>query len=105
MTIIVRQRTTEYRCTSPPMDGMEGLDLALLSIKPKKAPGPDSVTDDMLGHIGPAAKKKIQAIFNQSCHLSHVSSRWKEAVFKKGKDKKKTDNYRPISLLICPARY
>ena len=44
---------------------MKELDLALLSIKPKKAPGPDGITNDMLRHIGPAAKKTLLAIFNK----------------------------------------
>ncbi|KAK3800358.1 hypothetical protein RRG08_052743 [Elysia crispata] len=84
---------------------MKELDLALLSIKPKKASGPDGIINDMLRHIGPAAKKTLLAIFNQSWHLGHESSRWKEAVIrpilKKSKDKKKTESYRPISLLSC----
>ena len=66
------------------------LDLVLLSIKPKKAPGPDGITNDMLRHIGGAAKQTLLTIFNQSWHLCHVPSRWKEAVrtiLKKGKDK------------------
>ena len=78
--------------------------LASLSIYPKKTPGPDGITNDMLRHIGPAAKKTLLAFFNQSWHLGHVPSRWKEAVvrpiLRKGKNKK-TYSYRPITLLSC----
>ena len=75
---------------------MKELDLALLSIKPNKAPGPDGITNDMLRHIGPAAKKTPLAIFNQSWHLGHVPSRWKEAV-NVIKPILKTDSYGPIA--------
>ncbi|KAK3803377.1 hypothetical protein RRG08_000315 [Elysia crispata] len=78
--------------------------MALLSTKPKKAPGPHGITNYMLPYVGPAAKN-TRAIFNQSWHLGHVPYRWREAVIrpilKKGKDKKKTGSYRPTSLLIC----
>ena len=55
---------------------MKELDLARLSIKPPKtAPEPDGITNDMLRHIGPAAKKTLLVIFNQSWNLGHVPSR------------------------------
>ena len=68
---------------------MKKLDLVLLRIKPKNAPGPDGITNDMLRHIGPAAEKTLLAIFNQSWHLGHVLSRWKEAVIRPGLKKGK----------------
>ncbi|KAK3774368.1 hypothetical protein RRG08_049024 [Elysia crispata] len=35
------------------------------NIKPKKTPEPDGITNDMLRHIGPAAKKTLLVIYNK----------------------------------------
>merc|ERR1711879_418458 len=77
-------------------------------LKNKKAPGVDGVTNDMLKHLGPGAKNTLLKIFNSSWHSGKFPTRWKEAQIrpslKKGKDKKKPDSYRPISLLSCTGK-
>ena len=42
------------------------LNSAIRSLKPKKAPGPDGVSNDMLKHLGPIARKMLLEIFNRS---------------------------------------
>ena len=84
---------------------MGELEAAIQKLKPKKAPGPDGVTNDMLKRLGPAAKNTLLAIFNRCWHAGELPSIWKEAhiipILKKGKEKTNPANYRPISLLSC----
>ena len=81
------------------------LEEALKKIKQKKAPGPDGITNEMLKHLGPGAKRTLLRIYNQSWSTGTVPTIWKEAVIrpipKKGKDKRDPSSYRPISLLSC----
>ena len=81
------------------------LNSAIRSLKPKKAPGPDGVSNDMLKHLGPIARKMLLEIFNRSWNKGLVPEVWKTAhlvpVLKKGKDKTDPSSYRPISLLSC----
>ena len=81
------------------------LNSAIRSLKPKKAPGPDGVSNDMLKHLGPVARKMLLEIFNRSWNKGLVPEVWKTAhlvpVLKKGKDKTDPSSYRPISLLSC----
>ena len=81
------------------------LNSAIRSLKPKKAPGPDGVSNDMLKHLGPMARKMLLEIFNRSWNKGLVPEVWKTAylvpVLKKGKDKTNPSSYRLISLLSC----
>ena len=81
------------------------LEEALKKMKQKKAPGPDGITNEMLKHLGPGAKRTLLRIYNQSWSTGTVPTIWKEAVIrpipKKGKDKRDPSSYRPISLLSC----
>ena len=81
------------------------LNSAIRSLKPKKAPGPDGVSNDMLKHLGPIARKMLLEIFNRNWNKGLVPEVWKTAhlvpVLKKGKDKTNPSCYRPISLLSC----
>ena len=74
-------------------------------MKQKKAPGPDGITNEMLKHLGPGAKRTLLRIYNQSWSTGIVPTIWKEAVIrpipKMGKDKRDPSSYRPISLLSC----
>ena len=45
---------------------------ALTTLKAKKSPGPDKVTNKMLGHLGSKAKSKLLALFNNSWKTGHV---------------------------------
>jgi len=42
------------------------LEEAMSSLKPKKSPGPDQITNEMLLNLGPKAKKKLLQIYNES---------------------------------------
>ena len=46
------------------------------TLKTKKAPGPDGVTNDMILHLGPSAKKAILALFNKSWKSGTVPALW-----------------------------
>ena len=70
--------------------------------KQKKAPGPDGITNEMLKHLDPGAKRFLLRIYNRSWSTGTVPTIWKEALIrlipKKGKDKRDPSSYRPISL-------
>nr|KAG5704148.1 hypothetical protein BaRGS_009678 [Batillaria attramentaria] len=84
---------------------MTELNDAVRTLKEKKSPGPDKVTNEMLEHLGTKAKAKLLAVFNNSWKTGHVPQSWREAdmvpIHKKGKDRAKVDSYRPISLTSC----
>ena len=50
------------------------LEAEIRTLKTKKAPGPDGVTNDMILHLGPSAKKAILALFNKSWKSGTSSS-------------------------------
>ena len=81
------------------------LESALQSLKPKQAPGPDGVTNELLIHLGPEAKKKLLQIYNASWKHGIVPQEWKKAILipihKPGKPKNSPSSYRPISLTSC----
>ena len=111
------ERTREVREAQDTFTGQEGepemnqpftlreLEEGMLSLKKKKAPGADQITNEMLLHIGPKAKKKRLQLFNESWKAGIVPQVWREAIMvpihKKGKEKSKAGSYRPISLLSC----
>ena len=78
------------------------LEKALAQLKNKQAPGPDKVSNDMLKHLGPQAKKKLLQLFNASWKTSNIPKTWKKAIaipiLKCGKCRTKAESYRPISL-------
>ena len=77
----------------------------LKTLKDKKSPGPDKITNETLEHLGTKAKSKFLGIFNNSWKTGYVPQSWQEAdmvpIHKKGKDWANTDSYRPISLTSC----
>ena len=81
---------------------------ALKTLKDKKSPGPDKITNEMLEHLGTKAKSKLLGIFNNSWKTGHIPQSWREAdmvpIQKKGKDRANTDSYRPISLTSCAGK-
>ena len=84
---------------------MKEIEAATKQLKCKKAPGPDGITNDLIKHLGPAAKKTLLELFNESWKNGTVPALWKKAtiipISRKGKDKKDPNSYRPISLLSC----
>ena len=81
------------------------LNSAIRNLKPKKAPGPDGVSNDMLKHLGSIARKTLLVIFNHRWNKRLAPQVWKKAylvsVLKKGKEKTSPGSYGPISLLSC----
>jgi hypothetical protein len=73
------------------------------SLKKKKAPGPDNISNTALKLLPPKVVVALAAIFNASLRLCHFPSRWKNATVifipKPGKNSKLPQSYRPISLL------
>jgi hypothetical protein len=73
------------------------------SLKKKKAPGPDNISNTALKLLPPKVVVALTAIFNASLRLCHFPSRWKNATVifipKPGKNSKLAQSYRPISLL------
>ena len=68
---------------------------ALKTLKDKKSPGPDKITNEMLEHLGTKAKSKLLGIFNNIWKTELADM---VPIHKKGKDRANTDSYRPISL-------
>ena len=81
------------------------LNKAIDKLRPKKSAGVDEISNIMLKHLGSSARRTLLSIFNKSWHLGTIPKKWKEAhiqpILKKGKDRRKLDSYRPISLLSC----
>ena len=88
---------------------MYELTTAMKKLKKKKAPGKDGITNEMIAQLGPHARKKLLSLFNQSWRTGKLPNQWREAVVipihKKGKDKRKKTNYRPISLISCLGKF
>ena len=84
---------------------LEELNSSIDDLQEKKAPGPDNIPNDMLKHLGPAAKKKLLSIYNTSWQKGIIPKSWKKAtmipILKPGKPPNKADSYRPISLTSC----
>jgi hypothetical protein len=73
------------------------------SLKKKKAPGPDNISNTALKLLPPKVVVALTAIVNASLRLCHFPSRWKNAIVifipKPGKNSKLPQSYHPISLL------
>jgi ribonuclease HI len=84
---------------------MMELDSAIKKLKNKKAPGKDSITNEMIKNLGPTARSRLLLIFNQSWSSGKIPDNWREAIIipirKKEKEKTSKSSYRPISLLSC----
>ena len=88
----LQKQPTSHNCMSQPIT-MKEIEAAIRQLKCKKAPGPDGVTNDMKKHVGPAAKKTLLELFNESWKNGTVPALWKKATI--------INSYRPISLLSC----
>jgi len=75
----------------------------ILSLKPKKAPGPDGITAPLLRALPPKILVHLTMLINSCLLLCHFPSCWKSAttifLHKPGKDSRLPSSYRPISLL------
>ena len=106
-----RREQRERQNTAPTVEPMtqqlvlHELKSALKTLKVRKAPGPDGISNEMLTHLGSAALKKLLEIFNSSWERGTLPQIWREAIMtpihKSGKDPKRATSYRPISLTSC----
>jgi hypothetical protein len=78
------------------------LEKALKNVK-RKAPGKDGLYIDAYKHLGEEGKKVLLEVYNSIWKEGVYPEQWKEAILvpllKKGKNGKKPESYRPISLL------
>ena len=72
------KQPTSHNCMSQPIT-MKETEAAIRQLKCKKAPGPDGVTNDMIKHLGPAAKKALLELFNESWKNGTVPALWKKS--------------------------
>ena len=97
----IRERTANRTAVKPMHQPLRlgKLQRALKKLRPKRSPGPDGITNEMLIHLGSAAVCKL--LLEQGV-LPQI---WREAtmipILKKGKDPKKANSYRPVSLTSC----
>ena len=103
----MRERTANRTAMKPMQQPLRlgELQRALKKLKPRKSSGPDGITNQMFIHLGSAAVCKLLQIYNHSCEQGVVQQIWREAtmipILKKGKDPKKANSYRPVSLTSC----
>ena len=81
---------------------LDELNHHLKKMRPKKAPGPDKICAEHLHHLGPAGKRVILHLINQSWLRGSVPRCWKIAtiipILKAGKPPAAASSYRPIAL-------
>jgi len=84
---------------------MSELKKALRKLKSRKSPGPDSIHNEMLTHLGSEGKKIVLSLINLTWAKGEVPRMWKIAtikpLLKKGKPADEISSYRPISLTSC----
>ena len=66
------QSQNQSTVASIPKLTMLELEKALAQVKNKQAPGLDKVSNDMLKHLGPQAKKKLLQLFHASWKTSNI---------------------------------
>lgn len=72
-------------------------------LKPKKAPGPDKITNMVLRHLPSRTVAAVTRLYNGILRTGHFPDEWKLGLVimipKPGKDQKRPEGYRPITLL------
>ena len=86
---------------------MKETEAAIIQLKHKKAPGPDGVTNDMIKHLGPPAKKTLLNPSTNRGRMAQFLLYGKATLIliffkkKKGKDKKDPNSYCLISSKVA----
>ncbi|GJQ67519.1 hypothetical protein Trydic_g8332 [Trypoxylus dichotomus] len=87
----------------PPQTTAEELLDIIKTLKDRKAPGRDGITNAAIKHLHLGAIDALRDIINGVLRYQHFPQTWKHAtvivLHKTGKPKNSTDGYRPISLL------
>ena len=80
----------------------------LVELQPRKAPGPDGVSNTALRRLPERGKLFLVDLFNACLRLTYFPLKWKTAsvivIPKPGKDASRADNLRPISLLSATSK-
>ena len=88
----MRERTANRTAVKPMQQLLRlgELQRALKKLRPRRSPGPDGITNEMLIHLGSAAVCKLLKIFNHSWEQGVLPQIWREAtlitILKKEKD-------------------
>ena len=81
------------------------LNRAIKKAAPRKAPGPDRVTNEMISYLGDLARQKLLLFINRTWNEGKLPTDWRTAkvtpILKKGKPSGQPQSYRPISLTSC----
>ena len=81
---------------------------AIKGTKKTGSQGPDGISSQHLGHLGPHGIRYLTGIFNWSVHSNSIPNLWKRAkivpIPKEGKPLTLPSSYRPISLLCVPSK-
>ena len=84
---------------------LEELNAEMKKLKPRKSPGPDGITNEMLTNLGTFSKQVILNFINKTWREGRLPSGWRTAlikpILKKGKPAHEPKSYRPISLTSC----
>ncbi|GBP76204.1 Probable RNA-directed DNA polymerase from transposon X-element [Eumeta japonica] len=110
----VRYRVEEFMATAPPpLPGdlfitPAALHKIVIRLPKKKAPGPDGVSTAALRHLPRRAIVAMNRVFNGILRTGHFPEEWKRGkiitIPKAGKDPRKPENVRPITLLSHVAK-
>ena len=78
------------------------LQIALKKLQPRKAPGPDKISNEMIHHLGATGKTKLLNFINMTWQNGTLPKAWKTAIvrpiLKTGKPEDDIKSFRPISL-------
>lgn len=103
------ERELEERASTPlsedPIPPVSTSEVALIikGLRPRKAPGADGISNQVLKHFSPPLVHLLVSIFNAALTNHMFPEAWKSAdvigIHKPGKPASEPSNYRPISLL------
>ena len=101
---VLRQlRTPLAPLSQPPFFSPSSVKKAIVSLKPRKAPGGDGITNGALRHLPLRTIASLTRLFNAILRLGYFPQAWKEGMVvmlpKPGKDSRRPESYRPITLL------
>jgi ribonuclease HI len=81
---------------------------AIREIKPRKAPGSDQISNEMLRNLPAEGNTELLGIINDSWNTCEVPAAWRTGniipLLKKGKPSAEMSSYRPIVLTSCIAK-
>ena len=105
---LYKRKKNAPTCNDRPFEqdfSMQELNRAIKKAAPRKAPGPDRVTNEMVSHLGHTARSKLLEFINKTWKEGNLPASWRTAkvtpILKKGKPADKPQSYRPISLTSC----